>query len=172
MESELSLHLHRHSSTGKSSSPSLSPSLFFFSRPSPHSLFHQSHNPDIIRQQTFFLKFSKLGSGGMWNYGHFAQSLINHSTLYDPWAASSKPNTPFDQPFYLVLDVAVGGTNGYFTDGIGGKPWADQSPVAPLEFWNARSSWLPTWGNGSERGMTVQSLRMWSLGACGSKQQT
>jgi hypothetical protein len=25
--------------------------------------------------------------------------------------------------FYLILDVAVGGTNGWFPDGAGNKPW-------------------------------------------------
>ena len=25
--------------------------------------------------------------------------------------------------FYLILDVAVGGTNGWFPDGAGDKPW-------------------------------------------------
>lgn len=37
----------------------------------------------------------------------------------DPWSRTGLPNTPFDQEFYLILDVAVGGTNGYFEDGIG-----------------------------------------------------
>jgi hypothetical protein len=29
--------------------------------------------------------------------------------------------------FYLILDVAVGGTNGWFPDNAGGKPWLDGS---------------------------------------------
>jgi len=29
--------------------------------------------------------------------------------------------------FYLILDVAVGATNGWFPDGVGGKPWLDGS---------------------------------------------
>ena len=29
--------------------------------------------------------------------------------------------------FYLILDVAVGGTNGWFPDGAGNKPWLDGS---------------------------------------------
>ena len=27
--------------------------------------------------------------------------------------------------FYLILDVAVGGTNGWFPDNAGNKPWLD-----------------------------------------------
>ena len=33
----------------------------------------------------------------------------------DPWSQTGRYNTPFDQPFYLILNVAVGGTGGYFT---------------------------------------------------------
>ena len=29
--------------------------------------------------------------------------------------------------FYLIMNVAVGGTNGWFPDNIGDKPWLDQS---------------------------------------------
>ena len=29
--------------------------------------------------------------------------------------------------FYLIMDLAVGGTNGWFPDNIGNKPWLDQS---------------------------------------------
>jgi hypothetical protein len=32
--------------------------------------------------------------------------------------------------FYLILDVAVGGTNGFFPDNVGGKPWVDSSLTA------------------------------------------
>lgn len=42
--------------------------------------------------------------------------------------------------FYIVLNVAVGGTNGFFPDGIvSNKPWANTSPQAFLDFWNAVS---------------------------------
>jgi len=46
----------------------------------------------------------------------------------DPWANSSL-NAPFDQEFYLIINVAVGSTNGYMPDGCvndgGPKPWTD-----------------------------------------------
>jgi hypothetical protein len=32
----------------------------------------------------------------------------------DTWSQTGRPNTPFDQPFYLILNVAVGGTIGFF----------------------------------------------------------
>lgn len=36
--------------------------------------------------------------------------------------------------FYLILDVAVGGTNGWFPDGGSEKPWLDGSRSKPLLF--------------------------------------
>ena len=51
----------------------------------------------------------------LWEKGMF-QTLVNSngSHYQDPWSNTGRNNTPFDHPFYLVLNVAVGGTNGYF----------------------------------------------------------
>jgi hypothetical protein len=40
----------------------------------------------------------------------------NKTLLDNPWADSKSTtgNAPFDQSFYLILNVAVGGTNGWF----------------------------------------------------------
>jgi len=43
------------------------------------------------------------------------------------------------------MNVAVGGTNAYFPDGVGGKPWADADPQAVNEFYNSRGNWGQTW---------------------------
>ena len=102
----------------------------------------------------------------MWDYGQFSQLLVNGSTLQNPWSLTGRANTPFDQPFYLILNVAVGATNGYFPDGVGGKPWGDGSRVAAKEYWDARNTWLPTWGNGDSKGLTVKRVRMYRLGGC------
>ncbi|EMC92656.1 glycoside hydrolase family 16 protein, partial [Baudoinia panamericana UAMH 10762] len=114
--------------------------------------------------QVFFLKFNSASS--MWNRGKFGETIVNKSALADPWTSSSAPNTPFDQSFFLILNVAVGGTNGYFVDGVGNKPWGDAALTAPLEFWKAKDVWLPTWGEGDKRGMTVQSVKMYKEGKC------
>ena len=45
----------------------------------------------------------------------------------NPWKDGTKNVAPFDQPFYLIMNVAVGGTNGWFPDGVGDKPWLDGS---------------------------------------------
>lgn len=118
----------------------------------------------------------------MWTRGDFSTNT-NQSALNDPWSWTGRPNTPFDQEFYLTLDVAVGSTNGWFVDAIGNKPckWhvfgidssveltrtgVDNNPNAPRAFWDSAGTWYPTWGPGDERGMTVQSVKMFSLGVC------
>ena len=43
----------------------------------------------------------------------------------NPWIGSDSHLTPFDTEFYLILNVAVGGTNGFFPDDAvngGGAP--------------------------------------------------
>ncbi|KAN0096478.1 glycoside hydrolase family 16 protein [Hyaloscypha variabilis] len=115
--------------------------------------------------QVFFINF-QTRYDGMWDRGNFGAAIVNHSALHDPWSQTGQRNTPFDQDFYLILNVAVGGTNGYFPDGVDSKPWGDQSYTAPLQFFDAQDIWLPTWGNGTTRGMTVKSVKMWSEGAC------
>jgi len=102
----------------------------------------------------------------MWNRGNFGAYQTNKSALFDPWSQTGMRNTPFDQKFYLILDVAVGGTNGFFKDGVGNKPWGDGSLTAPKQFWDANQLWLPTWGEGDTRGMTVKSVKMYKEGAC------
>lgn len=70
----------------------------------------------------------------MWQAGHFAGETVNQSLLVDPWSQTGRTNTPFDQPFYLILNVAVGSTNGFFPDGMGNKPWTDEGN-APSDFY-------------------------------------
>ena len=115
-----------------------------------------------VPQQVLFVNWANGES--MWNRGDFG-SNTNQSALNDPWNAG-ETNTPFDQEFYLILNVAVGGTNGFFVDGYGNKPWVNNNNAAPRAFWDAVDSWYPTWGNGDTRGMTVESVKMFSLGAC------
>jgi beta-glucanase (GH16 family) len=42
----------------------------------------------------------------------------------NPWVGGGH-DAPFDQEFYLILNVAVGGTNGYFPDGLNRKLGSD-----------------------------------------------
>jgi hypothetical protein len=54
-------------------------------------------------------------------------------------------------------------------DKMGDKPWEDGAANAQWSFWNAADEWLPTWGEGDKRGMTVRSVKMWQKGACGGQ---
>ncbi|KAG0367746.1 concanavalin A-like lectin/glucanase domain-containing protein [Gamsiella multidivaricata] len=77
------------------------------------------------------------------------------------WAGSK--SAPFDQEFYLMMNVAVAGTAGYFPDGVGGKPWNDKSPHAVNEFYAAKDDWYPTWGSesGTDRALAVDYIRVY-----------
>lgn len=90
--------------------------------------------------------------------GNFPLSDSNGSRIEDPWSGTGRLNTPFDQKFYLILNVAVGGTNGWFKDGASGKPWVDLSPTAKKDFWDARNTWEPTWKEAGE--MIIDSVVM------------
>jgi len=119
---------------------------------------------DSKLQNVFYTGF---GPGTMWDRGKFAAMTVNNTLLVNPWGATGNPNTPFDQDFYLILNVAVGSLNGYFPDSVGSKPWVDASTyLARGDFWRAADKWLPTWGTGNTRGMTVKSVKMWQEGAC------
>ncbi|KAI1297437.1 hypothetical protein EDD11_007127 [Mortierella claussenii] len=77
------------------------------------------------------------------------------------WAGSN--SAPFDQEFYLIMNVAVAGTAGYFPDGVGGKPWSDKSPHATNDFYAAKDDWYPTWGPelGTSRALAVDYIRVY-----------
>ncbi len=60
------------------------------------------------------------------------------------------------------MNVAVGGTNGYFPDGVGGKPWSDTSAHADSDFWAAEGTWYPTWQKGNP--LMVDSVKVWQSG--------
>jgi hypothetical protein len=45
----------------------------------------------------------------------------------------------------LVLDLAAGGSSGWFPDGLGNKPWFDESASAMRDFASQQSAWSATW---------------------------
>lgn len=81
--------------------------------------------------------------------------------LSNPWRG--QPNSaPFDQKFYLIFNLAVGGVAGYFPDGMGGKPWSDKSSNAARDFNNAKDAWVKTWDlTGLESALQIKSVRVW-----------
>lgn len=111
---------------------------------------------DNRMMHVIYYKFDK----PFWKKGRFPEAdEVNNTRLIDPWSQTGSFSTPFDQDFYLILNVAVGGTNGWFEDGAAAKPWVDASPYAMRDFWDARHRWYPTWKTGGE--MQVRSVKMW-----------
>jgi len=96
--------------------------------------------------------------------GDFPQIIFNGSGLAplpNPWINGSY-STPFDQEFYLIMNVGVGSTNGWFPDGQGKKPWLNQAQNPVRDFITAIDQWYPTWPTTVEdRAMIVDYVKMW-----------
>ncbi len=90
-----------------------------------------------------------------WARGNFPPSFDN------PWVGEENA-APFNREFYLILNLACGGTNPYFPDGVGGKPWNNADPHAPNAFYNGKGQWLPTW-KGEDAALQVDSIKVWSV---------
>ncbi|CDW75132.1 beta--glucan-binding [Stylonychia lemnae] len=91
------------------------------------------------------------------------------STFDNPWVG--EPNAaPFNREFYLVLNLAVGGTSGYFPEGMGGKPWSDQSQRSVNEFWNARGAWQQTW-KGDDSALKIDSIKVWKFDSAKNEEE-
>ncbi|GFS12995.1 beta-1,3-glucan-binding protein [Elysia marginata] len=92
-----------------------------------------------------------------WQKGGFGGSNL--------WAGGEKM-APFDQEFYMIFNVAVGGTNGFFPDGNhyngARKPWSNGSPHAAQDFWNGRGDWQRTW-NGEKTAMIIDYVEFRNL---------
>lgn len=97
-----------------------------------------------------------------WQRGGWA----TNPALDNPWQDAGE-NAPFDQRFYLIINLAVGGVNGYFPDGMGGKPWSDQSAHAANDFWAAADQWYPTWRAPGAGQMEVDYVRVYQRAADG-----
>ncbi|KAK5041227.1 hypothetical protein LTR13_002702 [Exophiala sideris] len=86
-------------------------------------------------QQVLYVDFKKQD---LWQRGHFQDDYENSTLLTNPWFNGGR-NAPFDQKFYLILNVAVGSRNGWFSDGVGSKPWVDGRDSAASDFYGDRS---------------------------------
>jgi beta-glucanase (GH16 family) len=87
--------------------------------------------------------------------GNFNPALDN------PWRNGGK-NAPFDTEYYLVINLAVGGTAEYFPDGVAGKPWSNHSPNCVNEFYNNKGAWYSTW-KGEDAALKIDSVKVWSF---------
>ncbi|XP_019560576.3 beta-1,3-glucan-binding protein [Aedes albopictus] len=138
----------------------------------------QGFNKDFHRYQLEwtpdFMKFSVddeqllLVEGNFWQRGNFDERAPGTP---NPWVSGGKM-APFDEEFYIIMNLAVGGTNGYFPDAPATnnekpKPWSNQSPVAFKDFWLAKDDWLPTWklneNDSKEASLQVDYVRVWAI---------
>jgi len=120
-------------------------------------VYETEWTPEYLR---FFIDGQEVGTvnppaGGFWELGEFSADQKN------PWLyAENKKMAPFDQPFYLIMNLATGGTNGYFPDNVTpAKPWRNAEGLAFADFWNARGAWYPTW-NGDDSNLQVDYIRV------------
>jgi len=113
------------------------------------SIYTYVDDPNDPDKNVLDLKFPP----SMWSRGNW------NNTYQNPWT-SGAVNAPFDQEFYLIMNVAVGGVGGYWKDGYGNKPWSDKSMHAMDEFYRKRNQWYPTWKSGSAN-MQVDWVKVW-----------
>ncbi|XP_052270815.1 beta-1,3-glucan-binding protein-like isoform X2 [Dreissena polymorpha] len=103
-------------------------------------------------QQIFYVA---IGNGGFWQKGGFSGANI--------WQSGTKM-APFDHHFYLILNVAVGGTKGWWSDSVhynSHKPWNNHQSQrdAQKSFWDGRSNWQGSW-HGDDVAMEVDYVEM------------
>ncbi len=89
------------------------------------------------------------------------RSGLDSENRANPWKGRG-PSAPFDQKFFLLLNVAVGGTGLYFPEGMGGKPWSNKDEHAVNAFWNARAQWSNSW-KGEKTAMAIDWVRVYQL---------
>jgi beta-glucanase (GH16 family) len=100
--------------------------------------------------------------GGFWEWGN-----LNSSGFANPWRTSKSKLAPFDQEFYILINLACGGIGGFFPDSAtnpGGKPWSNTSPTASTDFWKGRDQWLPTWQlENDTAAFKIDYVKVWAL---------
>ena len=100
-----------------------------------------------------------------WSQESFYERGGWDSDVYaNPWAATGKKGTPFvDEPYHLILNVAVGGVSTFFPDDVGNKPWSDSSSTAMQDFWEARNDWLDSWENSDAPSFKIDWIKVTDL---------
>lgn len=100
--------------------------------------------------------------GGFWEMGK-----LNKTGTENPWGRSPNRIAPFDDEFYIILNLAVGGVT--FPDFVavnvpGWKPWINGEETAPTDFWKDRDSWMKTWNlTGDDYHFKIDYVKVWAL---------
>jgi beta-glucanase (GH16 family) len=93
-----------------------------------------------------------------WQRGAFPEWCAN------PWKAGSI-GAPFDEEFYLIFNLAVGGASFYWPDHES-KPWSNSDSHPANQFWNNKNQWLPSWGEGHQSALAIDWVKVWSDAPC------
>mmetsp|Transcript_36949 Transcript_36949/g.56591 ORF Transcript_36949/g.56591 Transcript_36949/m.56591 type:complete len:103 (-) Transcript_36949:41-349(-) len=82
----------------------------------------------------------------------------------NPWPEDSK-NAPFDQEFFIIFNVAVGGTNSYFPDGMCDKFWTNDDEHAVNTFYDNKEAWYPSWNypETHDSAMQIDYVKVYSM---------
>jgi len=104
--------------------------------------------------------------GGQFAAGGWDESINN------PWQYETDKSAPFNQDYYLIMNVAVGGTNDYWPEGQCGKPWSNTDQHSVNAFWNSKGQWMPTWNYPAthDSAMKVDYVKIWQQDDAGEEQ--
>lgn len=100
--------------------------------------------------------------GGFWELGKFSKEGVEN-----PWRGSKSKMAPFDDEFYLILNLAVGSTS-FFSDSATNypekKPWMNNSTSPLKDFWENKGQWLKSWNMQSDSShLIVDYVRVWAI---------
>eukprot|EP00794_Sanderia_malayensis_P012291 gene12291-13556_t len=116
-----------------------------------------AHGMHFYVDDKTILKF-RVPKQGFWKIGNFEES---HPGSHNPWVNGAKM-APFDQEFYVIMNVAVGGNTFFFDSFQPKKPWGKNDTLAMSEFWKAKDEWYGTW-KGDDTAMKVDFVKVWKL---------
>ena len=93
------------------------------------------------------------------NQSFWSKTGLQSPPWDNPWK-DTEDNAPFNQEYYLIMNVAVGGVTGFFPDAPN-KPWQNDHSHTVNQFYDAKDDWYPTW-DGENSALQVDSVRIWT----------
>lgn len=100
---------------------------------------------------------------GFWERGEYGQRFPG---MDDPWRSGTRM-APFDEEFFLLIQLGVGGITDFPDDAenLGGKPWKNNRPTASAgDFWKGKEQWMPTWKfKDLDNSFQIDYVRVWAI---------
>jgi beta-glucanase (GH16 family) len=101
-----------------------------------------------------------------WSPSHLKFSIDDKEIV----KLNNEERFPFDQEFYIVIYLSVGGRNNFPDRAVNEpyeKPWKNRDSIAVTNFWKAKDQWLPTWNLAEDlsrsASLAVNYIRVWAL---------